>query len=189
LTNATAGGEGLDFIDPSAQAAFRARHKQAMKDFSATPAGREVVRKMRKGLVSEEVQSRRKLAIKAAYSKPEVVERAAQINSEINGRPRVRFLKELASRANWDRADYREKIRLGWVSSGALDAQRDRLSERWSDDCERERLISARWTDEARQAQSLRITNRNKKPIDPEVLKRRNAAIKASWAQRKQISV
>ena len=99
--------------------------------------------------------------------------------------PSVKAAKSKATRALWEDDDFRKRKLAHLKSDEFRAAQSERLSVRWANPDDRAKLNDARWTEEQRAAQSRRITSRNKKPIDPDVLARRNAAIKASWDRRK----
>lgn len=102
--------------------------------------------------------------------------------------PEVQAAKARAMRKHWARSEYREAILAHRNSPEFHAEQGDRLRKRWRDPVKREKMNDARWTPEARSAQAKRIAKINKRPLDQEMVKRRNAAIKASWDRRRGIA-
>lgn len=102
LTNSTAGGEGLDYIDPEADARYRANLSAAMTKVWGTPERRLVAQARSRKFYSDPVASAAKAAaVRKAYERPEVLARASEINREIGSRPEVKAAKSQKAKAAW----------------------------------------------------------------------------------------
>lgn len=187
LTNSTAGGEGLDYIDPEDDAAYRAKLSASLKALWATPERRREARERSLAIANDEkALGKRNAAIRQAYAKPEIREKFKAINIEIGSRPEVKAAKSVATLRNWQRSEYRTAIVAARNDPVFTAEQGDRLRKRWANPDARKKMNDARWTPEKRREQAERIAARNRNP-DPEMVKRRNASIKAAWARRKGI--
>lgn len=103
LTNSTAGGEGLDFIDPEAEARYKANLSATMSALWSTPERRAEARlRSRKFYADPEAAKAKAEAVRLAYQDPALKARAKAINSEINGREDVRALKRAKTLADWN---------------------------------------------------------------------------------------
>lgn len=186
LTNSTAGGEGLDFIDEAAEAAYRANLSAAMRAIWSQPARREENRKRSlKAWSDQEITNRRRASLIRAQNDPGVKARLAVTKAEIAKRPEVIAARSRGLKAAWQSAGYRDRKLAHLKGEEFAAAQSARLKQRWEDPKQRERLNGARWSPERRAEQAARAVARNALPADPEMVKRRNAAIKAAWARRK----
>lgn len=186
LTNSTAGGEGLDYLNEEDRNRYLVNKAKAMARYRATEAGRKQIAAFATIASSDpEIVARRSEAIRAAYQSDELRQRIGEASKRSASLPSVKAAKSKATLALWEDDDFRKR-KLAHLKSDEFRAeQSERLSVRWANPDDRAKLNDARWTEEQRAAQSKRITSRNKKPIDPDVLARRNAAIKASWDRRK----
>jgi hypothetical protein len=161
LTNSTAGGEGLDYIDPEDEARYRANLKRAMETFNASPEGKARLRRMVEAALEPEALARRTAAIRAAYERPEVRAKMVQAGREINARPEVKAAKSIASKGHWKRAEYRQTITAARNDPEFVAAQSDHLKARWLDPVARKKMNNARWTPEKRKEQAARIAAYN----------------------------
>lgn len=157
LTNSTAGGEGLDYVDPEDEARYRANLKRAMAVYNASPAGKVRLQKMVEAALEPEALARRNAAIRAATSRPEYRRKMVDVNREIGARPEVKAAKSAATASHWQRADYRDTIIAARNDPNFVKAQSGRLKSRWADPAHREKMNSARWTPEKRREQAERI--------------------------------
>ena len=186
LTNSTLGGEGLDFVNDGDRQRYLANLSASMKRYCNTEAGKRQMAKLSAIAASDpDVIRRRTEAIREAYRRPEVIARCSEAAKETGSIPSVKLARSKASSAMWENEDYRRRKTAQLASDEFRTAQSMRLSARWSDHAARAKLNNARWTEDQRKAQAQRIAIKNKQPINPEMLARRNAAIKASWDRRK----
>lgn len=185
LTNSTAGGEGLDYIDPEDDRRYREKLSRSHKALWNTPERRaEATARSRAFASDPELVAKRNAAIRRAYENPDARERVAVASRENAKRPEVRAAKSAKMKSAWREPGYRETVTAARNDAAFKSEQGDRLKQRWVDPAAREKMSSARWTPEKRREQAERIAARNRNP-DPEMVKRRNAAIKAAWARRK----
>lgn len=162
LTNSTAGGEGLDYLDPKDDARYRANLSRSLKQVWSSPERRaEAKARSRAVADNPELLARRNEAIRAAYSNPEVRALASNINREIGSRPEVKDAKSGKMKAVWDTDEYRATITAARNDPEFTDAQAQRLRDRWSDPAAREKMNNARWTPEKRREQAERIAAYN----------------------------
>jgi len=166
-----------------------AKQSERMKEIWNTPERRqEASERSQAAWADPEVTERRVAAIKATYAKPEVRQRASEINREIGARPEVKRAKSEKSAAAWQDEKYRSSILATLQSDEFKSDQAERLKSRWKDPDHRQKMQAARWTPEKRREQAERLAQRQKKiqeTMTDEVIERRNASIKASWARRK----
>lgn len=161
LTNSTAGGEGLDYIDPEDEARYRANLKRAMDVYNATPEGKARQRRMVAAALEPEALARRNASIRAAKARPEFRAKMVEVGREINSRPDVKAAKSAATSHHWKRDEYRETITAARNEPEFVAAQSDRLKARWKDEAQREKMNAARWTPEKRREQAERIAAYN----------------------------
>lgn len=186
LTNSTSGGEGLDYLNEEDRRRYLANLSASMKRYCNTEVGKRQMAKLSAIAASDpDVIRRRNEAIREAYLRPEVISRCSEAAKKTGSMPSVKLARSKASSAMWTNEDYRRHKTAQLASDEFRAAQSMRLSARWSDLAARAKLNDARWTEGQREAQAQRIAIKNKQPIDPEMLARRNAAIKASWDRRK----
>jgi hypothetical protein len=122
LTNSTAGGEGLDYIDPEARAAYRAKLSASLKKVWSTPERRAQQSARARAFHSDPVNARRHAdALRTAYSQPELRARVVAAVTEFNASPEVRAAKSEKAKAQW--SDPCAPIR------GAQQAARGKMSE------------------------------------------------------------
>jgi hypothetical protein len=191
LTNSTSGGEGLDYIDPEAEAAYRKNLSRAMKDLWNLPERREEAsRRSFKAWADPDITKRRIANMVAAQSRPDVRARWIAAMAEINARPEMKALRSAQMKAQWQTEEYRT-ARMAELQGEAFRAgQAERLEKRWKDPNAREKMQDARWSEDKRREQIDRVLDPDrqakiKAALTPEVIARRNASIKASWDRRK----
>lgn len=193
LTNSTAGGEGLDYRNPEDKARFLENLRASMDAYRATPEGKEQLARMQAAANSPEVIAIRSEAIRRAYTKPELREKMAQLNREITARPEVKAKKSAASKAMWNRDEVRAKLVEAFSDPECKRKQSEAKKKTWQDEEKAARYragLKAAWVDPEKRAARLAKraateAAKGKKPLDPEMLAKRNAAIKASWERRK----
>lgn len=192
LTNSTAGGEGLDYIDTEAKAAYRRKMSALMKEIWSTPERRaEARQRIKVAWDDPNVRARRAVSLAAANNKPETRARRSAASAEIGSRPGVMVAKSLASQGKWQEDAYRSAVVAARNDPAFTEAQAKRLKERWVDPAHRDKMQAARWTDEKRQEQAARLASPDraekiaKALANPDLIARRNASIKAAWARRK----
>lgn len=106
--------------------------------------------------------------------------------------PDVLQRRKRAMQAVWESPDYVRRIREARNDPKFIAEQAGRLRNRWKDKDARRKMMDSRWPAEKREAQAKAILDRQQKikaAITPEVIARRNAAIKASWIKRKAAKV
>lgn len=185
LTNTTAGGEGLDYINEEDRARYvencRAGHlRRSVEDRKASAAAALAAAQ------TPEARAKRRSSLLAHYSNPQNRQRQTETNREIWSRSGFREARSEVSKSLWRRAEYRQTREAQLASEEFRREQAQRLKCRWEDPAAREKMNDARWTPKKRREQAERIAARNRNP-DPEMVKRRNASIKAAWARRKGI--
>lgn len=193
LTNSTAGGEGLDYRDEQEKRRYLENLKRAMEAYRATPEGKERMERMRAAANAPEVVARRSDAIRRAYADPELCEKMSKINREINSRPEVKAKKGAASKAMWQDEEIRAKFAEAFSSPECKRKQSEAKKKTWQDEEKAAQYragLKAAWADPEKRAARLAKraateAAKGKKVLDPEMLAKRNAAIKASWERRK----
>lgn len=186
ITNSTAGGEGLDYLDPRDEAEYKKNHRAAMKKLAATEAGKAGIRKM---LDAQTPESRRKAStsLKKHYSQPEAVERLRAAITEAQQRPETRARHSAASKAAWasDHEGMKAKI---WTDETRRKHRQKRVAS-WADPEVRKRMEN-RWTPEARAKQAEELASRREKMLQartPEARAKQAESLRATWAKRKAI--
>lgn len=192
LTNSTAGGEGLDYVDPEARAAYLENLSRSLKALWSEPERREQQKARSKNAWRDpDMRARRSASLSAANSKQETQARRSAASAEIGARPEVRAAKSSAQQENWQKEAYRSAVVAARNDPAFTEAQAKRLKERWVDPSHRDKMQAARWTDEKRREQAARLASPDraekiaKALANPDLIARRNASIKAAWARRK----
>lgn len=102
LTNSTAGGEGLDYIDPVADAAYRRKLSRSLKKVWGTAERRKQASEGSvKAWSDPEITARRLVSMKSAQSRPDVRARTLEVLADLASRPDVKAKKVAASTASW----------------------------------------------------------------------------------------
>lgn len=185
ITNSTAGGEGLDYIDPDAKAAYIANLRAAMKLRASTPEGRAQIANMKAASMTQEVHARRALGMKAAWNDPIKRARMAEALERMRINPSAKAKRSVTAKAHW--AANRDAIVANMWTPEVREKHRAAKKAAWTDPETRERLMN-RWTPEARAKQAEELTQRQAKiqaARTPEVRAKQAAALKATWAKRK----
>lgn len=184
LTNSTAGGEGLDYLNPEDEKKYRENLARSMAAYNQTPKGRAQFLRFRAAAGSEETRIKRATSVRASARRPEYREKMRAVNSEINSRPEVKAKKAAASRANFAGGGLER-----CVNSAEFKAdQAERLKGRWKDPTAKKKMQDARWTDEQRAAQAAALDARREKMLaamTPEVRARQGAKMKEWHARRR----
>lgn len=185
ITNSTAGGEGLDYIDPEAKARYIKNLSVALKARMQTQAGKENLKKMRDALNDPLVLARRGESVKKAWLDPEKGERMRAF-LEIGRTDEAAIAKRgLATKARWA-ADHAGMIQTIWTPESRAKQSAGRKAD-WQDPETRERMMN-RWTPEAKAKQAAELATRQAKiqaARTPEVRAKQAASLKATWAKRK----
>jgi len=188
LTNSTAGGEGLDYLCPLAQASYRANLSAGLRRYWAQDGKKEAGKehwaavKARPGM-KEKIDKARNAALRS----PEYRNKMSELGLEIQNRPELKEKLAQARRDFWASAEGRAVFEKAFSDPEVKRKQSEAKKKTWADPEARQRMAN-RWTPEAKGAQAAEIASRQDKmkaSITPEVLEKRNAAIKASWARRK----
>lgn len=102
--------------------------------------------------------------------------------------PEVIERKRKAMERVWERPEFVRRMKEARNDPDFLIEQSDRLKGRWRNKESRKKMMDSRWPAEKREAQAKAIMGRQEKikaAMTPDVIARRNAAIKASWVRRK----
>ena len=164
LTNSTAGGEGLDYLNEEDRQRHRNKIAASMAKYRETAAGKKQMAAFL-GVASAdpEIVARRSEAIRATYQNEELRKRIGEASKRRASMPSVKAAKSKATRALWEDDDFRERKLAQLKSDEFRAAQSARIAARWSDPEAKARLVASRWTEEARKAQADRIRARNQK--------------------------
>lgn len=181
LTNSTAGGEGLDYIDPEAGAIYRAKLSATMKGLWNRPERREEARQRSlDAWGDEEITKRRIASLKAFYDVPENKDRAGEISRAIGARPEVKAKRSSSVRKSWEGDDGDNRRRN--IASGD---HNKRLVEsalaKWADPIKRDQLHQALRRPEVRAKQSQRAKDR----ATPEYRAMMAEKTRLSWEKRR----
>ena len=164
LTNSTAGGEGLDFLDAISKEKWASNLSKAMKLIWSTPERRNEAReRIVKSWQDPDCRKRRIDALKRNGESPKFRQRMTAINKEIHSRPEVK-------------AKHAEAIKATWAD-GRGDSRRAALA---SEECHQKMSESAkaRWTD-AEKGADIRAVNANPESRE----KKRQAALRRATSE------
>lgn len=178
LTNSTAGGEGLDYINPEDEARYRANLKRAMDTFNASPAGKARQRRMVEAALEPEALARRNKAIRAAKDTPEFRAKMAVVAREINARPEVKAAKSKASVAMWRDPEVRGKLLEAYSNSGTKAKQAARKKATWANPETGAKLRAIHSSEEVRQKKAEAAKRRS----TPEYRAMMAERTRAAWA-------
>lgn len=184
LTNSTAGGEGLDYLNPEDDARYRANLSRSLKEVFNRPEMVERQRAISRATAANpELLAKRNAAIREAYKNPSSRARVAAASRATGAKPEVKAARSDKGKAAWQQPDYRATLTAARNDPDFVAAQAERLRDRWADPEHREKLNAARWTEEKRREQAERIQRVNERD-DPEFIARRNETLKAARAAR-----
>lgn len=185
ITNSTAGGEGLDYIDPEAKARYLKNLSAALKARMQTDAGKENLRKMNEAGQMPSARAKRIASVKQAWQDPE---KGARMQAFLQlGRTSAEAIQKrgAATKRRW--SDDPEKMMAAIWTPEAREKHRAAKTASWTDPETRERMMN-RWTPEARAKQAEELATRQAKiqaARTLEVRAKQAAALKATWAKRK----
>jgi hypothetical protein len=149
LTNSTAGGEGLDYLDPVDRAQWRKNHAAAMRRHWDSDAGLAHMRKLRLGLTAEVVK-KRTASVRKALKKPEYRDKMQKVGAEIGSRPEVIKKKSDAMSSRWSDAESRAKWQTAFSKEGCKKKQSDSKVQAWADPVVGAKLRAIHSSDEVR---------------------------------------
>ncbi len=184
ITNSTAGGEGLDYLDPEDKEAYRRNLRAAMKKQASTDAGKATILKMLKASGTPEARRKAAESLRNTYRDTDLKERLAESMALARKAPEFKAAKSKGSKRAW--ANHRDKIMRGFAKPETKAKQSDSKRKSWSDPETRKRMQN-RWTPEARALQSQRIRERQaliQSRMTPEVRAKQAAKLKETWAKR-----
>lgn len=102
LTNSTAGGEGLDYIDPEAKAIYAAKVSASLKKVWGTPEAKKFASARAVSMWADpEITERRLASQKQAVRRPEVRARNLEVLAELASRPDIQAKKAASCVASW----------------------------------------------------------------------------------------
>jgi hypothetical protein len=185
LTNQTVGGEGLDFIDPAANAEYRAKHRVAMN--RAREENPSLIRALIDGNKRSwrENREERVSSIRAAMNTPEYKKNLADAMKVARSKQSFKENFRRAARAKW--VTNRDTLMKAFARPETKKKQSESKKKAWKDPEKRDRLMN-RWTPEARAKQAEALRERQAKiqaAMTPEVRARQSATLKETWAKRK----
>lgn len=185
LTNSTAGGEGLDYLDPEEKARYQVNHRAAMKAYAQTEEGRRGILRMKEASMQPEANANRSAALKEAWADPQKRGNMTAAIERMRVDPTVRQKKAASLRAHWE-ANRDEIIEKIWTPETRAKQSEGRKAS-WANPEMRERMMN-RWNSEAREKQAHALRERQAKiqaGRTAEVRAKQAAALKANWAARK----
>jgi hypothetical protein len=182
LTNSTAGGEGLDYLDPEDDRRYREKLSRSQKAVWSTPERRAEARARSLAVAADpELLARRNEAIRKAFSDPGVRARAAEINREINSRPETNAKRGAKSKAMWADPKIRQKLMAAYAAPETKTKQSERKKASWADPVTGAKLRAVHSSDEVRRKKSESARRRS----SPEYRAMMAERTRAAWAQRK----
>lgn len=185
ITNSTAGGEGLDYIDPEAKAKYLKNLSTAVKARMQTEAGKENLRKMNAAGQAPSARAKRIASVKQAWQD---TDKGARMQAFLAlGRTSAEAIRKRgeATKRRWS-DDPEKMIATIWTPEARAKQSAGRAAD-WANPETRERLMN-RWTPEARVKQAEELAKRQDKiqaARTPEVIAKQAATLKATWAKRK----
>lgn len=182
LTNSTAGGEGLDYLNPEDEARYRANLKRAMDAYNATPEGKARFRRMIDATLEPEALARRNAAIREVKAKPEFRVKMSAVGREINSRPEVKAAKSKASAAMWRDPEMRARFMAGNASPEKKAKQSAAKKASWADPVVGAKLRSIHASEEVRRKKSEAAKRR----ATPEYRAMMAEKTRLSWEKRRQ---
>lgn len=181
LTNSTAGGEGLDYLDPADRAKWLKNQAASMRKHWDSDAGREHIRKLTASL-TEPVVRKRTESVRSALQRPEYREKMRAVGAEIGARPEVRAKKSGAMRAQWDNAESRAKWESSFSTEQCKARQSDARIKAWADPVVGAKLRGIHSSDAVRKKKA---EAKAKNWADPAYRAMMSERIKAGWAKRR----
>lgn len=163
ITNMSSGGEGFD---PEVLASF-------WKSPDYSEARKRRIDNLNNTRNTQEYKDNHTKAMQEVYERPEVIEKRSQQFTNM-----------------WRDEEYRNKKVAELSSDERRQFMSRQQSGRWQDEEYRRRMDEVRWNEEARDKQAALILTEDrqrkiKAALTPDVILKRNAAIKKSWEKRR----
>lgn len=187
LTNTTAGGEGLDYLDSAEKQKYLANHREAMRRYRETPEGQEQLVRFLAGASRPETKTKRKAAALVAVSKDSYRKKMSEVSKAVAARDGMSERRSASFRSLWATDSFRSACLSGFSSDSCKAKQSERKKKSWSDPSTRVRMMN-RWTPEAKAKQALELAQRQEKmkaAMTPEVRAKQAAKLRETWAKRK----
>lgn len=184
LTNSTAGGEGLDYMDPADSQRYRENLSAAIKKVQSERP--ELIARMREGGKRSwaENHDARVAACMAGWTDESRAKHRATM-AAISQTPEFKAAQSAARKEVWERD--RPLFLAAFSDPECKAKQSESKKKAWRDPEKRARLMN-RWTPEAKAKQAEEVAKRRDKikaAMTPEVRARQAAALKETWARRK----
>lgn len=185
LTNSTAGGEGLDYLDPSEKARYLENLSASVKKVQRERP--EILAAMRQGGIKSWSENRasRVAAIAAGWTDESRAQHRAKMDA-VRQTPEFKKAKSIGQKNAW--ATNRHAYLKAHLSPEARASKSEGAKRSWADPAKRAAKVSGRWTPEARAKQAEEVAARRDKinaAMTPEVRARQAAKLKETWARRK----
>lgn len=179
LTNSTAGGEGLDFLDPVADAAWRKKLSDKHKTIWNTDERRaEASQRSLKSWADPEVTERRLRSSKLAFANPDIKARNLEVLAQIRADPVSQKRKSNSLKANWADPQAGQKRRVALASDECRTKMSGAAQNRWIDPVKSQKILAIFAAPESRAKRSSAA----KKRSTPEYRAMMAAKTKAAWA-------
>ena len=180
LTNSTLGGEGLDYRDPAAKAAYIRNLSAAMKSLWSRPERREEARLRAVALHADPIISaRRSASLKMAFKDPEFRKRHSETCREIGRRPEVVEAKRKATADYW--MDHRATRLSAMYADTSKANHAAGLRRAWADPEKRRRHAAQQRSAETRARKSISAHRR----ATPEYRAMMAEKTRLSWERRR----
>lgn len=151
LTNSTAGGEGLDYIDPVAAEKYRTNLSRAMVELWNRPERRAEARaRSLKAWEDPEITSRRISALKQTHSTDRMKRKMSDVNTEINSRPEVRAKRSESLRKSWADPAVSARRKASLNSESVRSKMSASAKARWADPEKGSAMRQVRSSEESR---------------------------------------
>lgn len=168
----------LRYTDPVQIAAHAERSRKAVAE------NPEIMSSLLQASQTPEAKAKRRASLEKVRETPEYKAKNMDALAEIKERPEFKAKKSAAAKANYANTGLREVVQ----SDDFKADQAERLKGRWKDPEARERMNSARWSDEQKAAQAAALEARREKmaaAMTPEVRARQGAKMKEYWARKR----
>lgn len=182
LTNSTAGGEGLDYLNPEDEARYRENLSRGMAAYSRTQKGRARLMKMVSAALEPEALERRNRAIRSAYQRPDVFARHSAASKEVNARPEVKASRSESGKAMWLDPDKRRRILDAYASPETKAKQSARKRASWADPVTGAKMRAIHSSEETRRKKSEAAHRR----ATPEYRAMMAEKTRLSWERRRK---
>ena len=181
LTNQTAGGEGLEFIDTEAGNKYKANLSKASK--KNYPKVKTALIDGSKRSWAENRQARIDSCM-AGWT-DESRARHRETMARVSKTPEFKAAQSAAQKKKW--VESRDVIMAAFARPECKKRQSERKKKSWQDPETRRRMAN-RWTPEARAKQAAELVTRREKMLQartPESRAKQAEALRATWAKRK----